>query len=486
MTHSETLARRGVEALEQGRFDDAAHVFAALVARRPAEPALWHDLGLAHLRGHDLPAAIAALEQAVSLDPGYEMARLNLSRARLGAGDITGATEDVTQALARDPRSATARVLFAHLQEVAGEADAAARSYRIAARLAPHLAAPWCGLARIDRLEEGELAALESYLDQGSHERTDEASLRLAIAQAFDRRGEAARAFRHAARGNALRHTHYDPDLQARLVQSILASQPAELFAQPIGDRSETPVFILGMPRSGTSLVEQILAAHPEVHPLGERPDAGLLARDLASLTGARPFPAGVGDLDGESARTLAERYLRGVREPPPGASRVTDKAPANLQLAGLIARILPGARFVHCARDPRDVALSNFLTDFGDHRVGFASSLEHLAAHIAGFETLAAHWRSIPALRWHTVRYERLVADGEGELRELLTFLDLPWDPACLEFHRHERPCRTASSQQVRQPLHGRSVGRWRAYAPFLGPVLNLVQEPHSGERCA
>lgn len=484
-TPPQELLEAGHRALAEARFDDAVAAFQALTEQLPTRGSLWHDLGLARLRSGDPRAAVEALERSLALASDASQTRLNLARARLALGDADAARAECEAVLAREAGHYGARVLLGHVCECAGDVEGAEESYRAAARREPNAAAAWCGLARIDRLHDPE--SLERFLEASDLPREEESALRYALGAAFDRRGEHDRSFAHFARANDLRRSHYDPDARDELVRRTIAATAATAATAAMprrnaggaagGDPTDAPVFIVGMPRSGTSLVEEILAAHPAVHALGERTELGVLARDLAEIT-RRPlaFPEGVAELSPLEAVSLARRYLAAVGGLPAGKSRLTDKAPGNFLFLDLVARLFPNARVVHCLRDPRDVALSCFFQDFGDHGgVSFASDLEHLARHLEGYRRTMDHFRATSPLAIHEVRYEDLVAAPEPEMRRLVEFVGLDWDPACLRFHENRRAVVTASTRQVRAPIHTRSVARWRAHEAHLGPLVRL-----------
>ena len=475
----QALLEAGRGALEAGRFLEAARAFRRLAAARPDDPAVWADLGLACFRAHELDAAAEALQLALALDPRLAIARLNLARVRLHRGDAEGARAACEEVLEDDPTSYVALALLGYVRESEGEADAAEEAYRAAQARDPRAAAAWCGLARLGRLDDP--APLAELLAGSGLGRADEAALRFALGSVLDRRGEHDRAFGCFARANGLRRSAYDPDARDALVERTLAASPpgpSDGAPGSAGDPTSAPVFVVGFPRSGTSLVEAVLAAHPAVRALGERPDLGLVARDLTRLSRtSSPFPEGVTELTAVDAVSLGRRYLASVGGVPPGVSRIVDKAPGNFLFLGLAGRILPGARVVHCVRDPRDTCLSCFFQDFGDHGgVQFAGDREHLARHYRGYRRLMEHWEAVRPLPILEVRYEELVADPERGIREVLAFLELPFDEACLSFDRTRRAVVTASSLQVREPMHTRSVGRWRSYAAHLGPLADLV----------
>lgn len=471
----EELAGIGNEALQSGRFREAADAFRRLTEVRPDDSSAWHDLGLALLRGHDATGATHAFEQALQLEPGANVTRLNLARARMELGETGDARAQCHRVLARKPEHYAASVLLGRTFELEGHTDEAEKAFRSAARTHPNQAAAWCGLERVGRLRDPE--SLERFVDVARLPREEESALRFALGTAFDRRGEYDRAFAHFARANALRRTRFVPDERDRLVDAVLRVADADVGG-PGGDPSEAPVFLVGLPRSGSSLVEQVLACHPQVHALGERAQLGALACDLGRAVGrpAARFPLGVVSLTEAEATELARQYTSGLPELHPDATRWTDKTVSNVLLVTMIRRMFPNARVVHCVRDERDACLSAYFQDFGDYSsVDFTSDLDHLARYALSHRRLAERWRSAPPLPWHEVRYEDLVACPEPHVRSLLDFLGLPWDARCMEFHTSRRAVATASASQVREPMHTRSVQRWRNYAAYLGPLAQL-----------
>jgi len=237
------------------------------------------------------------------------------------------------------------------------------------------------------------------------------------------------------------------------------------------------PVFIFGMPRSGTTLVERILAAHPRVHAGGELPYMRRLVQDWPDLMpGAAGYPAGATDAKPVDWARLGRRYLAKTAALAADAPCVTDKNPFNFQHLGLISLILPGAKLIHCTRDPMDVCASNFIAYYSGGQAAFSYDFESLAEYHRLYEQLMAHWRAVLPIPVLEIPYERLVADQEGESRRLYAFCGLPWDGRALEFHAHAGAVGTASDTQVRQPVHARSIGRWRRYGPALVPLRNLL----------
>jgi hypothetical protein len=227
------------------------------------------------------------------------------------------------------------------------------------------------------------------------------------------------------------------------------------------------------MPRSGTTLVEQICASHSRVFGAGELHDMDRIALALA---GARSIEARNADAD--AARRLADAHLKRLGEIGGGAIRVVDKMPDNIRQVGLIATLFPGARIIYCSRDPRDISLSCYFQLFGEGLMHFSYDLAECGLRCLQIERLSRHWLSVLPERMIEVNYETLVGDLEGQSRRVIEFLGLDWEVACLEFHRTERTVATASNWQVRQPLYTKSVGRWQNYARHLAPLLEALTE--------
>jgi hypothetical protein len=235
-----------------------------------------------------------------------------------------------------------------------------------------------------------------------------------------------------------------------------------------LGDPSAAPIFIVGMPRSGTTLIEQILASHPKVFGAGE-------LREMANLAGhiGAAFPEAMPGLSGEELRRIGEQYVRSVTRLAPSAERITDKMPGNFSLAGLIHLALPNARIIHACRDARDTAFSCFSLLFSG-TLEFTYDLAELGRYYRAYLKLMGHWREVlPEGIMLEVQYEDVVGDLENQARRIIAHCGLEWDDACLSFYKTERSVRTASATQVRQPIYQSSIGRWRLHEEELGPLL-------------
>jgi len=426
-----------------------------------------------------LDAAVDAYRAAIALDQGYVAAHYNLSVALVALGRLDAAEAACRRALELAPRHAPAHNNLGNVERFRGRLDAAIASFRAAIAIDPDYAAAHCNLAELLPACAGDAAfdRLERLRDRPNLPPHERISLDFALGRMYDAVGEADRAFAAYRSGNHLRAREaarlgrgFDAAEHRRRTDKLIETFSADLFerlAESGSDSAdETPLFIVGMPRSGTTLVEQILASHPAIHGAGELAE---IDRLIATLDG---YPEVGATLDPAARRTLGADYLEALRKHSATAARITDKLPLNLFNLGFIALVLPGARVIHCRRDPRDTCLSCFTHDFGPGNE-FSDDLADLAAFHGDYHRLGEHWRATLPLPMIEVRYEDLVADLEAESRRLIAFLGLDWDPRCSAFHQSERTVLTSSSAQVRQPIHGRAVGRWRRYERRLTPLI-------------
>ena len=349
----------------------------------------------------------------------------------------------------------------------------------------PHAVQNYLVLAETKSFAAGDpqIAAMENLLKQ--HEVVtvpDRMALHFALGAIYEKLAQHEQAFRHFAAGNALRRRQIDYDEKLALGQlaRIRNTFTPELLASKAGhgDASTKPIFIVGMPRSGSTLIEQILAAHPRVHSGGEMHHFPL---SLIAIRGMN-YPENVVGMTAEQIDDLGREYLKkATASMPKTAARFTDKLPNNVLYVGLIRLALPNARIVYARRDPVDNCVSCFQQLFVDGQ-NFAYELGELGRYYRATEQVAEHWRHVlPADAMLEVQYEDVVADLETQARRIVAHCGLEWDDACLDFHKVERPVVTASAAQVRQPIYRSSVGRWRAYQDQLKPLLDALDQPTS-----
>ncbi len=461
--------------LKQEHLAQAQASYRRAIELRPEMAEAHNGLGNAlKLDGQPGPAA-ACYRTALRYRTHYAEALVNLGLALKDLGDAE-AEGCCLQALQWNPRLPEALVFLADLRSEQGRFEEAERLLREALAISPSMPAAWAGLTGLRKMgmdDASWVVGAEKLLAEGLPPR-QEVYLQYAFGKYCDDVGEYDNAFSHYRRGNALDRSlmpPYDRMAEEAKVTRLIDCHGAAFLStrRASASRSERPVLVLGMPRSGTSLAEQIIAAHPQAAGAGELPFWGEAA--------ARLEPLGSGTLD-EALPSLVDQYLRRLNAASPDAARVVDKMPGNFQYVGLIHAAFPDARIVHMQRHPVDTCLSIYFQHFYDsHR--YANDLDDLAHYYRQYRRIMAHWRAhIPPGRLLEIRYEDLVGDQERWSRAMIDFIGLPWNPACLEFHSVARSVSTASKWQVRQKMHKTSVERWRRYERFLGPLLPLAQE--------
>jgi tetratricopeptide (TPR) repeat protein len=475
----------GLVLRERGAIEEAEAHFRQALRLNPAYGDAYNELGGLLRKRADYEAAADCFRACVTHKPGFAPAYVNLATALQTLGKFEEAPHLFRRALELDPKLSEAYVGLSSVALQEGNVAEAAACSRKAIALKPDLAGAYLTLAYHgkdkDGLREDELRTLEALAERPDLAEEHRSDCYFALAKIYEEAGDHERAFAFARKANEIEHrrTAYSPENNADFIRRSIATFGPAFFAERRGwgSPSERPVFILGLPRSGTTLIEQIVASHPRAFGAGELVAMLEMVEDLPALAGGEAdYPECVTALDREAAGRLAERYLGALAAEDTKAARVTDKLPFNFRHLGLIALLFPKARVVHCRRDPRDVAVSCYFLKFLKP-ISFAYSLTDFGRYYRQYEWLMDHWRAVLPLPLLELQYEELVADPEAKTRELVSFCGLAWDDRCLEFHRTQRPVRTASATQVRQPVYAGSVGRWRRYERFLAPLFEALE---------
>jgi tetratricopeptide (TPR) repeat protein len=477
---AEAHINRGIALASLRRYAEAEAAYRRALALQPNRAQTLSDLGsvLSLLKRFD--EAIACHQQAAALEPNNPNTHFRLGETLASAGDPYGSEASWKRGIAIDPNAAKAWSCLGHIKRVLGRFDDARSCFQRAIELDPELPEADAGLAIIGQRadDEGQLRRLRGLLARADNPAGARIDAGFALGMLLDNTDRFDEAFACFAEANALRRNQlaamgevYNHAALRQLVNGMIESCTPELFSMVAGDGnpSETPVFIVGMPRSGTSLVEQIAVSHSGVFGAGELDDIASI--DLMVQAHGRERSAE--ELDPDLARRLADAYVVRLQNRGSGSTRVIDKMPDNILRLGLIAVLFPKARIIFCRRDLRDTCLSCYFQKFDDP-MPYAQDLADCGLRALEIERLANHWRKVLPLPMLTIDYEKLVADLEDESRRLIEFLGLDWEPACLEFHKTERPILTASGWKVRQPLFTRSVGR--KYERHLGPLLDAL----------
>ncbi len=424
--------------------------------------------------------AIESYRRCLALEPDLVKAWLRLGATLIARGEVADGIECAHRVLTLDPDDASALNLLAHASSIAGDREAAEAYCRRSLELSPDLPLAWSMLAHLRRFSEADhetIARVESIPERRTLGEEDRCHFHFALGRMHHDCGHYERAFAHFENANRIHRSRreFDIDQWVRRIDAIIETFDAEFFARTrgFGDPSPQPIFVFGMPRSGTSLVEQILSSHPAVQAAGELNAMPECSRRLGAALGSGPqdYPRAAGDVDSDTARRIAAAYLEMLRRDRPAAERITDKLPGNYSYLGLIALLLPGARLVHCRRSPLDVCLSNYMQHYGDGHV-YSYDLRELGLVYRQYERIMRHWREVLPLEIHEVVYEEMVTDQEGRSREIVSFCGLDWDPSCLDFHAGERAVATASQWQVRRPIYRSALDRWKRYEAHLGEL--------------
>ncbi|MDP9137126.1 MAG: sulfotransferase, partial [Pseudomonadota bacterium] len=461
----------GVLLASRRKLGMAAHHLRLAVAARPGEASFRNNLGNALVSATEYPEAIRHLEEAVRLDPGYAEAHANLGKAYGSAGRIGDARRQFERALALDPWYSVARLGLARMEKEAGYPDRAVAAFRRLLDRAPGDVSLLVSILGCLNPATGspELAAAEQIcrtrLDRLS--RREQRQLLVGLGRAYDGMGRHAEAIDFIIRGKAIVPPPYDIDRRIEWCRQMRELFTRQFYAKRtgFGSPSEAPVFIVGMVRSGSSLIEQVLASHPAVAGLGESPFMFKVVRVAGIRHTENELDAGrVRSLRAQEILEMAETYLRHIGDKMGSAVRATDKQLLNFQNLGFIRLLFPNARIIHTRRNPIDTCLSSFLIDFDQGNL-FNNNMRDLGLFYREYVGLMNHWRDVAGLRLLEVDYEDTVADLESVARRIIDFLGLPWDDRCLRFHETQRSVKTASHAQVREPVHDRSVGRWKRY---------------------
>jgi tetratricopeptide (TPR) repeat protein len=469
--------RLGIALEKQGDLGGALRAYDRATELLPSLTEAWFRAGaLVYTMGHR-DEAIGCFRRAAATGPKTSFGRLGAARALLTEDRDMEALKALRQILVLDPTNAMAHDLLGNLLSELGRFEEARQSFARALELAPLMAGTWYDLVRcrpVTSADEGLVEQMEATLRAPGLEEAQRLRLHLALGKAADDLGDYALAMRHLDAADAVRRgsNSFDSAAFDREIDRLIERCTPALMgrARELGSDDPTPVLIIGMPRSGTTLVEQIVSSHPEVAAAGER--------NFWNERGAQWYRAGpAADEAGFVAKSAAE-YISVLRDFGPKAARVTDKMPFNFLWAGLIHLAFPKATIIHCRRAAIDTALSIHQTHFHPG-LAFPTGGAELVAYFRSYRRLTDHWRRVlPADRFIEVDYEQLTEAPELPIRRMIAGCGLSWHDACLSPERNPRAVKTPSKWQTRQPIYRNSVARWRRYEPWLGPLAQLLDD--------
>jgi tetratricopeptide (TPR) repeat protein len=466
--------------MKLGILDDAELLFERLLETAPDYAVARFEYAQVLLDRHKHAKALEELDQLLKAEPGNRSYRTAYATARVGLGDASGAVQRYRELLEETPQAPDLHLSVAHALKTLGRREEAIASYRTAAALRPSFGDAYWSLANLKtyRFTDQEIAAMRAEEGTPCIRVADQVHLCFALGKALEDRAEFADSFRYYARGNTLKksQSRYRAELTERNARMQAAVCTAEFFAarQGFGCAGAEPIFIVGMPRSGSTLLEQILASHSQVEGTMELPEVLRTAAELQGRQGEEDVPRYPGvlrDLGAADLQQLGERYLADTRLYRTGKPRFIDKMPNNFRHIGLMHLMLPEAKIIDARREPMACCFSNFKQLFASGQE-FTYSLEDLGRYYRSYVELMTHWQTVLPERILRVQHEELLEDFESQVRRILDFAGLEFEPACLEFYRNERSVRTASSEQVRQPINKDGIDQWRNFEPWLGPL--------------
>ena len=492
-----------------GRYADAEKLLSRCLEIDPAFTAARHNYAVVLHRLNRPVEALQEVERLLGQDPHNPSFR-NLQGTILGRiGEYGQAIELYAGVLAQYPRLSKVWMSYGHALKTAGREQESIEAYRRCIEQVPGMGEAWWSLANLKtfRFTPDELTQMQSQLARKDLSDEDRLHFQFALGKAFEDRGEAASAFEHYAQGNRLRRAlvPYDADENHAHVRRSRTLFTREFFEarKGWGCPQRDPIFIVGLPRSGSTLLEQILSSHSQVEGTMELPDMVSIARELGvrgrrNRGGAAPggegasqgdptglptpgtrgsrYPEVLGELSASEIRALGEQYLERTRiQRKTGAPLFIDKLPNNFAHAGLIHLVLPNARIIDARRHPLGCCFSAYKQHFARGQ-NFTYDLIDLGRYYRDYVELMAHFDAVLPGRVHRVIYENMVEDTEGEVRRLLDHCGLPFEQGCLKFYENQRAVRTASSQQVRQPIFRDALDQWRQYDSWLGPLREAL----------
>jgi tetratricopeptide (TPR) repeat protein len=474
-------------AVRCGQEEDAERLLVRCLELAPTFAAARYNYATLLHRRNKAAEALVEAERLLTIDannPSYRnICAVILSRV----GEVKRSSQMYAQLLREYPANAKVWLSFGHVLKTEGRQDECIDTYRKSIALDPSLGDAYWSLANLKtfRFTAADLAAMHAQLANPRLEDLSRVQFHFALGKAYEDAGDYAASFEHYAQGNELHRTslRYDAKLNTARMARLQTIFTREYFQQHAGSGYDAPdpIFIVGMPRAGSTLVEQILSSHSAVEGTSELPDIIAMAKGLRDRAGSDEigtYSAVLASLGADELRALGEQYLRRTRIYRKTERRLfIDKMPNNFLHIGMIQSILPNAKIIDARRHPLGCCFSNFKQLYASGQ-RFSYGLSDVGRYYRDYVQLMAHFDAVLPGRIHRVIYERMVEDTETEVRRLLDYCGLPFEPGCLRFFENERPVRTASSEQVRKPIYREGLDQWRHYEPWLEPLKGALSD--------
>lgn len=471
-----------------GQLKQAGDWYEKAISMYPEYAEAYCNLGNVLQKKGEYKQAVAAFEKAISLSNDYSQnytdIYINLGNALMELGLGESALQAYKKAVKLQPEYASGYLALGNAYLQMGQNSEAAEALRHAIELKPEFGSAYLNLVQTRRFDmrDVDVETMEALYRRDKLAEQDKIELAFALGKVYADLKLDDQSFEYYRQGNALKRASMEHSVEQdrQYFSAIKQTISADFLQQhaSVSCSDATPIFIVGMPRSGTSLTEQILASHSQVHGAGELNDLKIVIEQACETRG-RVFPNGLGDLNDQELLRIGETYLARLHAYAPDAQRITDKMPHNFLYLGVIHKLFPRAKIIHCQRNPMDNALSIFKTLFtaSTNSHPYAYDLIELGQYYRLYQDLMAYWRELLPEKFYELCYEDLVSDQEVQTRRLLEYCGLPWEEACLAFHRTSRVVRTASLAQVRQPMHTNAVEAWRRFEQELQPFIQALQ---------
>jgi tetratricopeptide (TPR) repeat protein len=471
-------------AFQAGRADEAERLLERAIELAPDFLLAIIDLGRIRKEHDRFADALECFDRALELDAQNAQVHFLRAATLAPAAFTTEAMDAYRACLAQVPTHVGAHLGLGHVLKALGRYDEAVRSYEECRRLRPDSGEPCWSLANLKTYRFGDdmVAEMAERLEKGNLALQSEVNFRFALGKAWEDRGDYERAWQYYRSGNEKQRAavSYDPVHTETMNGRLIEVFSAEFLAsrRNAGQHDPAPIFIVGLPRSGSTLLEQILASHNQVEGTSELPYLGRVATWLnRNRADGINYPEAVREIGPDHFASLGTDYLGyAAMHRRAGTPRFIDKMPNNFGNIGFLSLILPDARIIDARRHPLDACLSCYRQLFAKGQ-NFTYDLTDIGEYYLQYQRMMDHWAEVLPGRVLTVQYEEVVADLETQARRLVEFCELPWEDACLRFYESERPVRTPSAEQVRQPIYDRSVGHWRNYEPYLGELIEVVE---------
>jgi tetratricopeptide (TPR) repeat protein len=479
-THIEGMRLLAQIGVKLDILDDAEFLLESILEFEPSYHAARYEYAIVLTQRHKHVRALEEIAKLRAIEPNNRAYRTIYANACVGIGDHEEAQRMYRELLPGAPNPAELHLSIAHSLKTMGRQAESIESYRAAAQAQPSYGDAYWSLANLKtyRFSDAEIEHMRAAEAAATTSLVDRFHLCFALGKALEDREEFAESFRYYERGNALKkaQTRYRPDVIERQLRSQIAVCTPEFFAarQGVGCDRRGPIFIVGLPRAGSTLLEQILASHSQVEGTMELANIPRLVNEIRGredVDSAPRYPAVLGELSAVQLRELGEKYLEETLVYRSGKPFFIDKMPNNFRHIGLIQLILPNARIIDARREAMDCCFSNFKQLFASGQE-FTYSIEDIARYYRAYVEVMGHWDAVLPGKVLRIQHEDVIADLDGNVRRMLDFVGLDFEPACLEFYKTERSVRTASSEQVRQPISKEGLDRWRNFEPYLAPL--------------